>query len=514
MFRRMSLIGRLSLIFFAFTLINILLFWLATGSNQMRLIAEKASLEMYRTLTSVEQRLAAAVRDNKERQKADFYRGETAATAIAGVFQNAQKALPPELLEFDVVSNTNTVYLSWPKAAQKKELAPAELQNVIKTLRLKEFNNEPFYSAPDVMAYKLTVYIPFLNDRGQEILLRGVFSMESMRTELSRLLRLGAAIVVLLLLIQAALGFLLYRMIVKPLKELRIASHATGRGEFAQVAGYTERRDEIGALIQTFNKMSADIRNQKETIRKNFEEIKSRDDMMQHELMIAQHIQKSIFPKGDYPHPMALEYKPLYAVSGDFYDVYPFADGSTGYLICDASGHGVPAALLTMMAKSAFSGFTQRLSDPGEIMTAVNKHLAASLEMTGQYLTALFIRVHKDEIEYCNATHPEPVILSGEAQRLKSNGFYLGMMSDTPFEFETARLKIGPGSKLVLYTDGISEGKNSSGELFGSDRIARAAAAASQKSVDEIKAVILRELDTFTGGAHADDDVTLLVLEV
>ena len=66
----------------------------------------------------------------------------------------------------------------------------------------------------------------------------------------------------------------------------------------------------------------------------------------------------------------------------------------------------------------------------------------------------------------------------------------------------------------MLYTDGISEGKNSSGELFGSDRIARAAAAASQKSVDEIKAVILRELDTFTGGAHADDDVTLLVLEV
>jgi phosphoserine phosphatase RsbU/P len=514
MFRNISLIGRLSLIFFAFTLINILLFWLATGSNQMRLIAEKASLEMHRTIVSVEQRLGSLVHEKAERQKADFYRGEAAATAVLAAFQNAQKVTPPDLLEFDVVSNSNTVFLSWPKSAGKKELPPAELQNVVKTLRLKEFSNEPFYSAPDVLAYRLTVYIPFLADRGQEILLRAVFSMEGMRTELSRLMRLGASIVVLLLLIQAALGFFLYRMIVHPLKELRIASHATGRGEFAQVEGYTERHDEIGTLIQTFNKMSADIRDQKETIRKNYEEIKTRDDVMQHELMIAQHIQKSIFPKGEHPHPMALEYKPLLAVSGDFYDVYQFPDGSTGYLICDASGHGVPAALLTMMAKSAFSGFTQRLTDPGEIMHAVNKHLASSLEMTGQYLTALFIRITEDEIQYSNATHPEPIVHSGNTVRLKSNGFYVGMLADTPFEFETAKLKRRPGTKLVLYTDGISEGKNSSGELFGCDRITRIVEEHGTKGVIEIKEIILAELDRFTGGASAEDDVTLMVLEV
>lgn len=514
MFRSLSLIGRLSLIFFAFTLINILLFWLATGSNQMRLIAEKSSLEMHRTIVSVEQRLQAMVREKNERQKTDFYRGPSAATTVLAAFENQQKKTFPELTEFDVVSNSNTVYLSWPQTAQKKELSPAELQNIVKTLRLKEFSNEPFYSAPDVLAYKLTVYIPFLNDRGQEILMRAVFSMEGMRTELSRLMRLGAAIVILLLLIQAALGFFLYRMIVRPLKELRSASHATGRGEFAQVEGYESRRDEIGTLIQTFNKMSADIRDQKETIRKNYEEIKTRDDVMQHELMIAQHIQKSIFPKGENPHPMALEYKPLFAVSGDFYDVFQFSDGSTGYLICDASGHGVPAALLTMMAKSAFSTFTQSHTDPGEIMGHVNKHLATSLEMTGQYLTALLIRVAKDEIHYCNATHPEPIVHAGGTERLKSNGFYVGMMTDAPFEFETATFKRKPGTKLVLYTDGISEGKNAAGKLFGTQRITEIVTEHGAKSVAEIKDLILRELDAFTGGAHADDDVTLMVLEV
>lgn len=507
----MSLIGRLSLIFFAFTLINILLFWLATGSNQMRLIAEKASLQMHRTLVAVDQRLQALARD---KTRVDFYRDAGSASLLLSVFQNAQKVTPSELMEFDVVSNDNVVLQSWPKPEVRKELSPAELQNIVKTLRLKEFNNEPFFSAPDVLSYRLTVYIPFLTDRGQEILMRAVFSMDSLRAELSGLMRLGVAIVVLLLLLQAALGYFLYRMIVRPLKELRMASHATGRGEFAQVEGYSGRRDEIGTLIQTFNKMSTDIREQKETIRKNYEEIKARDDVMQHELMIAQHIQKSIFPRGGYPHPVALEYKPLYAVSGDFYDVYQFADGSTGYLICDASGHGVPAALLTMMAKSAFSGFTQNLTDPGAIMNAVNKHLASSLELTGQYLTALFIRITKDEIQYCNATHPEPVVYAGSAERLKSNGFYLGMMADTPFEFETAKLPRRGGMKIVLYTDGISEGKNGAGELFGSDRITRIVAESSAHSVDKIKENILAELDKFTDGAHAEDDVTLMILEV
>lgn len=86
--------------------------------------------------------------------------------------------------------------------------------------------------------------------------------------------------------------------------------------------------------------MLTDLRYEKETIRKSYAEIQSRDEQMQHELMIAQHIQKSIFPRGENPHATAIEFRPLFAVSGDFYDVYRFADGSAGYLVCDASGHG------------------------------------------------------------------------------------------------------------------------------------------------------------------------------
>lgn len=515
MFRNLSLIARLSLIFFAFTLINVLLFWLATGSNQMRLIAEKASLEMHRTIVGVEQRLMQITRANAALQRADAYKDAPGRSALLPVFHGKKETIPPELQSFNIISGTGAVLTGWPESNKLRELPPEELQNIVKTLRLREFNNEPFFAVPDVLAYTLSVYVPFANDRGQDLLLRAVFSMQSMKTELSRLMRLGASIVVLLLLLQFALGFFLYRLIVRPLIRLRVASEITGRGDFYQLPGYEKRHDEIGTLVSAFNKMSADIRDQKETIRKNFEEIRSRDETMQHELMIAQHIQKSIFPRADFPHANAMEYRPLYAVSGDFYDVYNFGDGSTGYLVCDASGHGVPAALLTMMAKSAFSSFARPEKTAGEIMAAVNKHMAESLEMTGQYLTAFYFQLSPGKMQYCNATHPEPIIIDaeGSVNRLKSNGFYVGMMADTPFEFETGEIAVKKGMKIVIYTDGITEAKNPESAQFGTERLTDIVARNKLGSAAEIRAAILAELAQFAETAKPDDDLTLLVLE-
>lgn len=514
MFRNLSLLSRLSLIFFAFTVVNIVLFWLATGSNQMRLIAERASLEMHRDITNIEQKLQILVRGDAQKQKVDFYRTPSAVSALQTIFQNKQNQLPTDLLEYNVITNSNSVLLNFNST--KSALGADELQNLIKALRLREFSSETFYSSPDVLLYRLTVYLPFVSEGGQDLILRVVFKMTSMEQELARFLRIGASIVGLLLLIQFGLGFFLYRLIVRPLKELRLASHITGRGDYHQLAGYEKRGDELGALIGAFNKMSTDIRDQKEIIAKNLAELKQRDDTMQHELMIAQNIQKSIFPRGDYPHKYALEYKPLFAVSGDFYDVYRFADGSVGYLICDASGHGVPAALLTMMAKSAFTTYASQLTDPGAIISQANKHISGSLELTGQYLTAFFARISGTSFEYCNATHPEPIILqpAGMVQRLKSNGFYVGMMADTPFEFETEKLELASGTKIILYTDGITEARNAAGELFSVQRLADIAERERDKTPEAIRDIILLELKNYIGNIPIDDDLTLLVLEI
>ncbi|HNN01126.1 MAG TPA: PP2C family protein-serine/threonine phosphatase, partial [Turneriella sp.] len=171
----------------------------------------------------------------------------------------------------------------------------------------------------------------------------------------------------------------------------------------------------------------------------------------------------------------------------------------------------------TMMAKSAFATFARQHSEPGEVMQAANRHLADSLEMTGQYLTAFYVRVSPGKIAYCNATHPEPVVVvygQAEPVTLKSNGFYVGMLSDAPFEFQTETLATPKGSKLVIVSDGITEARNATGELYGAQRLRSIVAASTALDVNALRDAIMTDLANFAAGTPAEDDVTLLVLEV
>lgn len=520
MFRRLSLTTRLSLLFFIFTLVNIFVFWLAIGSNQMRLLAEKATLQIDNSLSGVEAKLVVLLKNNPQARHEEFYKSKDAVKTVLALFETKERVVMQSLLELQVATEQNAVLMQWskePKAKPMTHLTTKEAQNTLKARRLKEFSNESFYSFPDVKNFRLTVYMPYLTQNGQYLLLRAVFSLEGLDVEVSRLLRLGAVVMGLLLVIQGILAFFLYRLLVRPLRELKIGSQITGRGDFHQIVGYEKREDEVGALVASFNKMSNDIKEQKATIAKNFEEIKARDEMMQHELTIAQHIQKSIFPKDEMPHKSSLTYKPLYAVSGDFYDVYSLPDGSTAYVVCDASGHGVPAALLTMMAKTAFASAIKQTQDAGKLLHEVNKQLSTSLEMTGQYLTAFFVRVYPQKIEYCNATHPEPLVLlphSEEVYTLASTGFYVGMLSEPPFSYSSEVFDTSPGTRIILYTDGITEARNKEGELYGIARFKAAIQKARALDVDALRIALLDDLESFTQGNPLEDDVTLLVLEV
>ncbi|MBL8034669.1 MAG: serine/threonine-protein phosphatase, partial [Leptospiraceae bacterium] len=133
----------------------------------------------------------------------------------------------------------------------------------------------------------------------------------------------------------------------------------------------------------------------------------------------------------------------------------------------------------------------------------------------GQYLTAFYLRIDKNKAQYCNATHPEPIVVSpdGKVARLKSNGFYLGMLAETPFEFETGNLEVSKGTKIVIYTDGITEARNPAGEQYGIARLTSTIEGNADKPVADLRAAILSNLAAFAATAPAEDDLTLLVLE-
>src|SRR5690606_7435708 len=101
-------------------------------------------------------------------------------------------------------------------------------------------------------------------------------------------------------------------------------------------------------------------------------------------------------------------FQPMSRVSGDFYDVYDLPGGSTGILQFDASGHGVPAALLTMMAKISFVEAIQKARLPHQVVGMVNAELSGHLQKTGNFLTAFYAVVRPDgHVQYCNAAHTQ-----------------------------------------------------------------------------------------------------------
>ena len=511
-----SLIARLSLLFFTVALINSVLFWVATGSNQMRLIAEKSTLHVQHELMVFRQHLNEFFKTNPTPFDTKFFQNQKTSKKFGTFIQEIQNK-NKDLIESILISdNSGKLLFDVDLNNKEKSVTPEDLQSIIKSIRLRDAKNETFFSRSDVGRYQISVFLPLSNIGETTLVLKLVYSMQSMREEYYRLIRLGVFVIGILLIIQIALAFFLYRLLIAPLRKLEKAAIIVGQGEYAHIGGFEKRVDEVGVLVVTFNRMSADIRDQKAIIQKNYEELKHRDEVMKHELMIAERIQRTIFPKDTDEQKLALYYRPLYAVSGDYYDVFNYPDGSMGFLICDASGHGVPAALLTMMAKSAFANQVHQISDPGELMSVVNQQIADSLELSGQYLTAFYIRIYPDgNALYCNANHPSSLLVSAdkaEASKLDSSGFYIGMMREVPFPFETRTTHLAPGQLLILYSDGITEAKNANDELFGESRLQTYAAEQFGKSPQEVCQKIRDRLSEFCPDDKLNDDVTLLVI--
>ncbi len=516
---RVSLVTKISLLFFSLTLLNVLFFWISSGSNQLRLIAEKATAEAQSQVTEIKK--------NIERINGSILAGtNTAQYAIsinnalemaARDKQNKSGTWP----DFQLVSAGGRVLISWPKKnITESVLKPETLKAAIRAIQLREFSNTQFYGEPDVLHYSVNAFIPVFNAADSEVVLVTKLSVMKIRDELDLLLRSALGIVVLLTVLQILVGVVIYRKLLRPILAVTRASVELGGGKHVEIERYAKNNDELGILVRTFNQMSVNIRDQKTELEKNYKDLKKKSDMMNFELNIAQKIQAAILPKDFKPGGMLVEaeYNPLYGVSGDYFDWFQFRDGSTGFIICDASGHGVPAALLTIMAKSYFSSFAESYEDPAALLRSANADIARALDGGGHYLTAFYARIYPDgTLKYANATHPLPFVFdetTGNVTSLEAPGFYIGLLQDLPMDFETRELKLTAKQKLVFYTDGITEAINEAGDMFGDDRLKAIVAECGALPPAELKQTILKDLQTFCGTTALRDDVTLVVIEV
>src|SRR5829696_2241482 len=233
------------------------------------------------------------------------------------------------------------------------------------------------------------------------------------------------------------------------------------------------------------------------------------------ELQVARDIQLGSLPEGV---PTLEDWQidpycqPAKEVGGDFYDFLQLGDGRVGFVVGDATGKGVPAAIVTT-ATAAYLGAVNAASDssPGEALALANEALFVRIP-ANMFVTCFYAVLDPESasLTYANAGHDLPYLYrNGDAEELRARGMPLGLMPG--MSYEEGEVTLAEGDCVLFYSDGLVEAHASDGEMFGFPRLG--AFVAEHGGERSLRNLLLEELYSFVGdGWVQEDDVTLLTL--
>jgi serine phosphatase RsbU (regulator of sigma subunit)/predicted ester cyclase len=250
------------------------------------------------------------------------------------------------------------------------------------------------------------------------------------------------------------------------------------------------------------------------------QEIRERERVEQ-ELRVARTIQQASLPE-KVPElegwQIAPFYQPAREVGGDFYDFHFLPDGKLGLVVGDATGKGVPAALVMSTTCGMLQAVARALgssgsSSPGKVLAQVNETLLARIP-TNMFVTCFYcvLDPHSGSLRYANAGHDPPYVRRrGDCEELRARGMPLGLMPQMSYEEMGTVVEVGEAA--LFYSDGLVEAHDPKGEMFGFPRLHRLIA---EHGEDEgpLGDLLMEELHFFVGeGWEQEDDITLLTLE-
>jgi sigma-B regulation protein RsbU (phosphoserine phosphatase) len=213
---------------------------------------------------------------------------------------------------------------------------------------------------------------------------------------------------------------------------------------------------------------------------------------------------------------VAAEFIPVREIGGDYYDLIPLGPRRLAFALGDVMGKGVPAALLSANLKACLRAQLQA----GEVrtdalVTRVNR-LFWEVTPKGLFASLFFgvLDLEQRTLEFVNAGHDYPFVVPrrGEVQDLVTGGTVLGLLEDA--RYERGVVTVGPEDMLVLYSDGVTDRGNATGEAYGVDRLKQAALRSRQDGARLALYTLLGDVQGFTSGTAAEDDMTLLVARI
>jgi len=284
---------------------------------------------------------------------------------------------------------------------------------------------------------------------------------------------------------------------------------------------------DLNGKVQGIVGMSADITPQKEAEDRALRsqhalELRTREmeselalaREMQTELMQAsiQNVREAVDLTAPFAPHLVYVYQPCAHVAGDFFQAVPLSSGKFGMLVCDVMGHGVKAALVTTLIRGLLQEFVSRDLKPGHLLAALNERLCTMLDKPTmpRFVTALYatVDVTTGHLLVANAGHPWPLWMDDKASpvpiSVDESGPALGLIPGASY-FTEERL-LSPGTRILLYTDGLTEEPNATGVEFGLERLCQSMSSSIDRTPEKALHSILSDVRAFSAqGANGDD---------
>ncbi|TNF48396.1 MAG: hypothetical protein EP305_05585 [Bacteroidetes bacterium] len=247
---------------------------------------------------------------------------------------------------------------------------------------------------------------------------------------------------------------------------------------------------------------------------KRMAKISLKQERLKKELEVASEMQKLLFPS-DLPSDRSLDvsakYKPRHQVGGDYYDFIPIAEDE--YIICiaDVSGKGISAAMLMANFQATIRTlFNYQRFEMDFLMEELNKKVNKTAK--GEKFITFFIAHFNNttrELVYVNAGHNHPFLTNGRKVEFLDQGCIgLGMLDELPF-INVGKQTLGPNTTLVLYTDGVVELENETGEFFGAERLIKLVNSYYPLKMEDMNNLIFSKLDEWKGPLPLVDDTAI-----
>jgi len=326
------------------------------------------------------------------------------------------------------------------------------------------------------------------------------------------------AVAVIVMILDMLLLFFVVRRIItrtsNPITEFAFTALNIAKGNFNTKLPEVKTQDEIRRLRDSLDFM---VRSIKEYMTE-LKTATASKERLESELSIASGIQASMlsknFPKNEFVDLHAILH-PAKEVGGDLYDFF-IKDNKLYFAVGDVSGKGVPAALFMAITRSAFRFIAGMDLQQKEVLDHINNAVCNGND-TNMFVTMFIgkIDLETGKMRYCNAGH-NPIILihpDGQAEYLHAKpNLAIGLFENFPYEDETISLE--KGSRLLIYTDGVTEAERMDKQLFGEDRLLSFVSSlpVTENSEKYLEA-ILADVRSFTAGNEQNDDITMMSLK-